>query len=311
MNCLVGGPVNAGLGAPGGDARETAQFLSNQAGMAMVNTKLPLQNEANMEITGDDQQILTISLDPEEEVLVEPGCMVWADSGIKSGVSTGGWANCCTRLCCLGQGGFRVHWKNEVSDLQRIGLTPTFPAKVVPIKLEDHSKELFIKGGSFMAGTDPDLAFSFERAGRKTGGTFSKGVFGGQGLFLTKVTGQGWVFLSAAGAIYEKRLREGETIIVDQASVVAWETTVGFGYRAAGGVGMMCCGGEGLTNTTLTGPGYVVIQSMPFEKVRIMVARGDGNESGGQGPIRMIAGLAIFFIYICIMVTSNLDLHPH
>ena len=30
----------------------------------------------------------------------------------------------------------------------------------------------------------------------------------------------------------------------------------------------MCCGGEGIFNTTLTGPGLVIIQSMSFEKYR-------------------------------------------
>jgi len=286
--------------APQSDAREAKSFLSNQAGMDLLDTKQGLRNEDTMEISGDDQQILTVALDPDEEILVEPGCMVWSDEGIRSSVSAGGFANFCTRLCCLGQGGFRVHWKNENTEVQRIGLTPTFPAKVVPIRLDQHSGELFIKGGSFMAASDPDLEFSFERAGRQRGGTFSKGVFGGQGLFLTKVTGGGIVFLGAAGALYEKRLGDNETIVVDQASVVAWETTVQFGFRAAGGMGMMCCGGEGLTNTTLTGPGYVLIQSMPFEKVRIMVRMGDGNASGGNSPLRYLV-IVIIVVYVVLV----------
>merc|ERR1719330_351398 len=270
--------------------------------MGVVNTKLALQSEENMEVTGDDEQILTVALEANEEVLVEPGCMVWSDAAITSDVSMGGCANFCTRCCCLGQSGVRVHWRNDSGNIARIGLSPTFPAKVVPINLEKHSGELFIKGGAFMAATDPDLVFAVERAGRRTGGTMSKGIFGGQGLFLTKVTGEGWAFLSAAGAIYEKTLREGETIIVDQASVVAWETTVNFGIRMAGGVGMMCCGGEGVTNTTLTGPGYVVVQSMPFEKVRMMLARGDSNESGGSSPLNRIIGCIMTVIFVVIWI---------
>lgn len=286
------------------DGREMQPLMSYADGMKPMNTRLALQNEHEMQIVGDDQQIMIVSLNHGEEILVEPGCMVWCDHGIKNNVSAGGMGNFLTRCCCMGEAGFRVHWQNEEEIPQKIGLTPSFPAKVVPVNLDQHSGELFIKRGAFMAATDPDLSFAIERAGRQSGGTFGKGLFGGQGFILTKVTGEGWVFLGAAGAIFERYLAEDETIVVDQCSVVAWETTVKFSYRMAGGAGMICCGGEGLTNTTLSGPGYVIIQSMPFEKVAVMVRTGGQNASGGTNPLAAFISLFVF-IFIYFVIFSN------
>jgi len=261
----------------------------------LMNTKLVL-GPGSMEVLGDDQQILTISLKCDDEVLVQPGCMVWCDDGIVNDVSLGGMRNFLTRFCCMDESGFRIHWKNVSDNIQRIALTPSFPAKVVPVNLDAHSGELFIKNGAFVAATDPHLSFEIERAGRARGGTCGTGLFGGQGFVLNKVVGDGWVFLGAAGAIFEQVLEKGQTIVVETSSVVAWEGTVHFSYRAAGSASMMCCGGEGLTMSTLTGPGYVVIQSMPFEKVRNMIRAGNSNASGGKSPMKTL--LAILFIFM-------------
>merc|ERR1712232_832903 len=152
-----------------------------------------------------------------------------------------------------------------------IGLTPTFPAQVLPINLDEHGGELFIKSGAFLAARDSEIEFDIERAGRDGGKTIQKGLVGGQGFFLVKVRARGWLFLNAAGAILEKHLGNGEELVVDQSSLVAWASTVKFSIKRAGSVGMMCCGGEGIANTKLTGPGLIILQSMPFEKVKMMI----------------------------------------
>lgn len=277
-------------------ARDVCGLMNTEA----KNAQLALE-PCGMEIMGDDQQILTLTLRCDDEILVQPGCMVWCDEGVVNEVSVGGFSNFLTRCFCMGESGFRVHWKNTSDQLQKIALTPSFPAKVVPVNLGAHSGELFFKSGAFMAATDPDLKFEIERTGRSRGGTFGTTVFGGQGFVLNKVTGDGWVFLGAAGAIFEKQLGPGETIVVDRSCVVAWETTVHFSYRMAGGASMMCCGGEGLTLSTLTGPGYVIIQSMPFEKVRSMIRhQGGGNASGGESPMKCILFLVVVVVWLLL-----------
>jgi len=217
----------------------------------------------NTSISGDDLQVMVVQLRPKGGgAFAQPGCVVWCDSGVESDISTGGLGNFLAREWCFNESGFLVHWRNTAPVLQGIGLSPNGPGKVVPIELCAHSSEMFLRDGALLAATDPLLSFSAEKSGRRRGSTLLQGLFGGQGFLVNKVTGQGWVFLVANGAVMQKHLAVGESIVVDQGCLVAWETTVTFGYRISGGLGMICCGGEGLTNSTVTGPGLVIVQSV-------------------------------------------------
>lgn len=51
----------------------------------------------------------------------------------------------------------------------------------------------------------------------------SKALFGGEGLFASKVSGEGPVFISSYGGIEEIHLEEGEEILVDNGHLVAWD----------------------------------------------------------------------------------------
>lgn len=239
--------------------------------MRKVDSKQIMKGNPNICIIGAEQQIMQVRLMPGESIMVEPGCMCYADAAIEKEVDMGECSDCLKRSCCANESAFRVIWQNEGSQPHIIGLTPQFPAQVIPVNIDQHQGEVIIKRGSFMAATDTEIKFHIERVGRDGGGTLSKGVMGGQGFFLNKLEGQGWVFLNASGAIFEKILESGETLVVDQDSVVAWAASVKFGWRRAGSVGMICCGGEGFANTTLTGPGWILIQSMPFERVRALM----------------------------------------
>lgn len=240
--------------------------------MKMVNTKARVKAMPNIQIAGDDQQILNILLSPGESILSSPGTMCYSDPNIDKEIDFG-CGDFFTRTCCAGEDGVRVNWQNQGETPATIGLTPNFPAKVLPINLDELGGELFVKSGAFMASMDPDIEFNIESAGKRSGGgTLSKGVMGGQGFFLVKLKAEGFVFLNAAGTILEKVLKPGQSIVVDQSSLVAWQGTVQFSIKRAGSIGMMFCGGEGIANTKLTGPGLIVLQSMPFEKVKAMMA---------------------------------------
>ena len=251
----------------------------------------------NTSISGDDLQVMVMQLGPGEEVLAQPGCMVWCDSGVENDISTGGLCNFLAREWCFNESGFLVHWRNTAPVRQGIGLSGNQPGKVVPIELPAHSGELFLRDGAFLAASDPLLSFSAEKSGRRRGSSLLQGLFGGQGVLVNKVAGQGWVFLVANGAVMRKNLAVGESIVVDQGCLVAWETTVTFGYRISGGLGMICCGGEGLTNATATGPGLVVVQSLHAHP-----------RSGGAGAPTCRSRCAALFIFLVFLALGPLHL---
>merc|ERR1712146_179514 len=99
--------------------------------------------------------------------------------------------------------------------------------------------------------------------------------------------------MGAMGTLVTKTLKEGEDIVVDTNSLVAWSSTAKLGVRMAGLPCTVCCSGEGLCNTTVTGPGEVYIQSMSWESfkktMRVVVQKKkDGSTSvsigGGAAP---------------------------
>jgi len=244
------------------------QPLLTQGNFTMVDSAAAMQKLPNISVSGAENQMMVVTLNSNEEIVVQPGCMMWCDEGIQTKISTGPCGGLLTRMCCADENAFRVHWRNTSNSPQRLGLTNlhmtqtnlggvvTGPGKVVPMNLDQHGGQLMVSSGLFMAAMDPNVDFTVTRTG------LGKAAFGGQGLFLLRLTGRGMIFLSAYGTVMERDLEEGETVVIDQMALVAWAPTVTFGVRMAGGAAMLCCGGEGLTNTVLTGPGRIVLQSV-------------------------------------------------
>ena len=90
----------------------------------------------------------------------------------------------------------------------------------------------------------------------------------GTGLVRQSIEGRGTVFLASTGTIVQKVLEPGEVIVMDTNCVMAFADTCKLDLKRTGGIVGMLGGGEGIFNTTLTGPGLVVVQSMNPEIFR-------------------------------------------
>jgi uncharacterized protein (AIM24 family) len=86
--------------------------------------------------------------------------------------------------------------------------------------------------------------------------------FGGAGLFLQRLSGKGIALVHGAGDFIEQQLKPGETILVSTGNLAVFSDGVRYGIRGVGGCRKMLFGGEGLFMTELTGPGWVMLQSM-------------------------------------------------
>jgi len=92
----------------------------------------------------------------------------------------------------------------------------------------------------------------------------ARGFFGGGGLILLKVSGQGRVIAASYGAIVERQLAAGERYVVDTGHIVGFENTIGFTVEKSGSWKSTILGGEGFV-CRLTGPGRVLMQSRSEE----------------------------------------------
>jgi len=230
-----------------------------------------LAPETKYAITGPDCQILTVNLHPGETLESEPGSMMFMSPDIKTILRCGKLSRLCTgeTLC-------KTIFTNHGSTDAYVALTPNFPAKIVPVDLVE-TGTMVLKNGSYMSAlgeisltADVDCC-SFTCC------------CGGLGFIRQNASGSGTVFLTAGGTVLTKTLADNETIIVDSNAVVGFQKTVKFGVRRAGGCCTMCCGGEGFFNSTLTGPGLVILESMSFEKYRQAVAPPAQGGDGGAG----------------------------
>ncbi len=85
------------------------------------------------------------------------------------------------------------------------------------------------------------------------------GLFG-QGMFMMRTKGNGNLFVNTFGAIDRHHLKEGETLIVDNFHLVAFDSSCSYKVERFGGIKETLLSGEGLV-TRITGPGEVLLQT--------------------------------------------------
>ena len=66
------------------------------------------------------------------------------------------------------------------------------------------------------------------------------------------------------GYIKEYNLAPGQSIVIDTGYLAAMDATCSIEIQKVPGVKNMLFGGEGVFNTVVTGPGRVLLQSMPI-----------------------------------------------
>ncbi len=84
---------------------------------------------------------------------------------------------------------------------------------------------------------------------------------------MQKVSGSGMVFVEIDGHAEEYILQAGQSMIVDTGYLAVMDETCSIEIKTVPGVKNMLLGGEGIFNTVVTGPGKVVLQTMPVSGV--------------------------------------------
>ena len=91
--------------------------------------------------------------------------------------------------------------------------------------------------------------------------------------------------MHAGGTILKRTLVAGEKLRVDTGCLVAFAPTVSYDIQFIGGFKNALFGGEGLFTATVTGPGPVYLQSLPFSRLadRIVAASRVGRSDERKG----------------------------
>ena len=231
-------------------------------------------------IVGDDMQGLEIELRQGEEIYAEAGAMLYMGPGIDLQARLqGGIVKGLMRKFLAGESLFMSVFRCT-APTGRLGLANPIAGKIFPIELNNNT--ILAERNAYLAAIgNVDLSVAFTKR-------FGAGLFGGEGFILQKISGQGLVFLHAGGTMIHFNLAPGETMRVDTGCIVSMADTVSYDIQFVGGFRNALFGGEGLFYATLTGPGHVVLQTLPFSRLagRIMAAAG-----GKQEESKGLAGL--------------------
>jgi uncharacterized protein (TIGR00266 family) len=191
-----------------------------------------------------------LQLQAEQSIMAEAGAMVSMSANVELQSQMKGGLLGALKRAAGGESAF-VSTFTARGGAGEVTLAPGAPGDIAAIELSNQS--FFVQSSSYLAG---DASLSVDT---KWGG--AKSFFGGEGLFVLLVQGQGLLLVSSFGAIHRKRLQPGERYIVDTGHLVAWEGTTQYTLRkAAAGFFRSMVSGEGIV-AEFTGPGELLIQT--------------------------------------------------
>ena len=252
-----------------------------------------MAHEIDYKIYGNEMQFVEIELDPNETAVAEAGAMMMMDNSIsmetifgdgssKSGGGFIGKLGGAAKRVITGESLFMTAFTNRGYGKQKVSFAAPYPGKIIPINLREFEGKIICQKDAFLCcakGVSLGIAFT-----KKIG----VGFFGGEGFILQKLEGDGLAFVHGGGTIVKKTLIPGQVLKVDTGCLVAMTKDVKYDIQFVGGLKNTLFGGEGLFFATLTGPGDVWIQSLPFSKLAEKVIAASpqlGTQSKDEGSL--------------------------
>lgn len=249
-------------------------------------------HEIEYKLYGDDMQFVEVELDPGESVIAEAGGMMMMEDGIdmetifgdgsaeqRSGF-LGKLVGAGKRLI-TGESLFMTVFTNKGSGKKHVSFAAPYTGKIIPVDLSELGGKVICQKDSFLcAAKGVSVGIDFQRK-------LGTGFFGGEGFIMQKLEGDGLAFLHAGGTIYRRDLQPGEKLRIDTGCLVAMTKEVNYDIEFVGKVKTAFFGGEGLFFATVSGPGTVWVQSLPFSRLadRIFASAPANGGSTGEGSI--------------------------
>jgi uncharacterized protein (TIGR00266 family) len=244
-------------------------------------------DEIDYEICGNEMQYVEVTLDPGEMVTAEPGAMMYMSPGIKMNTVFGDPSNpqqggllgklmTAGKRALTGESLFITTFSNISSQREQVAFASPYPGKIIPLDLRQLGGEMICQKDSFLcAARGVRITIAFQKK-------LGAGLFGGEGFIMQRLYGDGVALVHAGGTLMRRKLNPGETLRVDTGCLVAMTPSVNYDIQFVGGFKNTLFGGEGLFFATLTGPGEVWLQSLPFSRLagRIWAA---APQAGGRG----------------------------
>lgn len=130
-------------------------------------------HEIEYQIHGDDMQVVSIILDPQETVIAEVGAMNWMDRAIQFEAKMGDGSNpnqglfgklaSVGKRLITGESLFLTHFTNTGFGKKEVSFAAPYPGKILPLDLKEMGGEIICQKDSFLCaakGTEVSIAFT-------------------------------------------------------------------------------------------------------------------------------------------------------
>lgn len=211
------------------------------------------------EIKGAPMPAVICTLNKGEQMITEGGGMSWmSDTMTMQTTTNGGLGKALGRMLSKDKMFQNVYTAN--ADGSFIAFASSFIGDILALEVEP-GKEYICQKSAFLASTPGVNMETYFKKSLKTG------IFGGEGFIMQKFSGQGTLFIEIDGSAVKYNLAPGEKLVLDTGHLVMMSSTCSIDTQTVKGAKNILFGGEGLFNTVVTGPGEVIVQTMPIPKL--------------------------------------------
>ena len=205
-------------------------------------------------IIGDAFPAVVCRVEEGKSLITEKGAMSWMSPNMQMETVGGGVGKMFGRMFS-GESLFQNRYTAEGGQ-GMIAFASHFPGSIRAVEVRP-DKPVVVQKSAFLA-CDPgvELSVFFQKK-------LGTGLFGGEGFIMQKLSGNGIAFVEIDGHAMEYELKPGQQIIVDTGYLAMMDSTCQMDVQTVKGVKNVLFGGESLFNTVVTGPGRVILQTMP------------------------------------------------
>ena len=276
-------------------ANDQVEFVDGHDTAASYSRSGRIADEIDYEIFGTDMQYVEITLDPGEQVIAEAGGMMYMEPSIKmdtvfgdpSKQNQGFWSKMMSagKRVLTGESIFMTTFTNDGSKRAVVAFAAPYPGTILPFHLDKMKNELICQKDAFLCGARGiEVGIAFQK-------NIGVGLFGGEGFIMQRLKGDGIACCHAGGTLMERELAPGETLRIDTGCVVAFTPNVTYDFQMIGGIKNTFFGGEGIFLATLTGPGHIWLQSLPFSRMAGKVLANASQLGGNKGEGSLLPNL--------------------
>ena len=197
--------------------------------------------------------VVVCELEGGESMITERGSMCWMSPNMEMQTSAGGFGKAFGRMFS-GESMFQNIYTAKGAGM--IAFASSFPGSIKAVEITPDRPVVVQKSGFLASESGVELSVFFQK---KAGA----GFFGGEGFIMQKLSGHGTAFLEVDGYAVEYEPQAGQQIVVDTGNLAMIDATCSIDIQTVKGVKNVLFGGEGMFNTVVSGPGRVVLQTMP------------------------------------------------